>query len=212
MMNENKSNEILNELRKIIINPKPELNFNNNFELLVAVILSAQTKDLYVNEVTKDLFKKYPNPKKLSEANISDLIFMINRLGLAQMKSKSLIETSKIIHEEYFDEIPNDFNKLQKLPGVGRKTANVILALGFNIPAIPVDTHLHKMAIRLGYVNEDATVLDAEEAFKKYIKKAEWIEAHHLFLLFGRYYCFKKNPKCNGCLLKKYCNYIKKDM
>ena len=93
---------------------------------------------------------------------------------------------------------------------VGRKTANVVLALGFNVPALPVDTHLHKMAIRLGYTKENSTPLEAEEAYKKYIDKGDWIEAHHLFLLFGRYFCTKINPKCDGCELKKYCKHIKK--
>lgn len=209
-MNKKTSNEILKELEKIIINPKPELNFSNNFELLIAVILSAQTKDKNVNEVTKDLFEIYPNPLSLSMANQDELIKLINKLGLAKNKAKSLIETSRIIHEQYNDQIPSDLNELQKLPGVGRKTANVILALGFNIPALPVDTHLHKMAIRLGYVSDGATVLEAEESLKKYIDKENWIKAHHLFLLFGRYFCLKSNPKCTNCSLKKYCLYNKR--
>ena len=99
--------------------------------------------------------------------------------------------------------------ELIKLPGVGRKTASVVLAVGFNIPAMPVDTHLHRMAIRLGYVKEDASVLEAEEAYKKYIDKEDWIEAHHLFLLFGRYYCKALNPICDGCKLKSKCKYKK---
>lgn len=209
-MNKKKSNEILNALRQVIIDPKPELNFSNNYELLVAVMLSAQTKDKYVNEVTKDLFRIYPNPKALSEANIQDLINLIKRLGLANNKAKSLIETSKIICNDYLNEIPSTLKELTSLPGVGRKTANVVLALGFNIPALPVDTHLHKMAIRFGYVGKDSTVEAAEEALKKYIDKEDWIEAHHLFLLFGRYFCKKNNPKCDGCNLKTYCEYIKK--
>lgn len=209
-MNKKISNEILNELSKIIIDPKPELNFNNNFELLIAVMLSAQTKDKYVNEVTKDLFKKYPDPLSLCNADINELFNMIKNLGLANNKSKALIEASKIIHYNYDDKIPSSLEELTKLPGVGRKTANVVLALGFQIPALPVDTHLHKMAIRLGYVKEKSTVLEAEEALKKYIDKALWIKAHHLFLLYGRYFCLKNNPKCEGCKLKTYCKYNKK--
>jgi len=211
-MNKKKSYEILNVLRLIIKNPKPELNFNNNFELLIAVMLSAQTKDKYVNVVTEKLFKLYPDPYSLSKANLDDLINLIKNLGLANHKAKSLIETSKIIHEEYNDIVPNDSKKLEKLPGVGRKTANVVLALGFNIPAMPVDTHLLKMAERLGYVKENSTPLQAEEAYKKYINKCDWIEAHHLFLLFGRYFCTKINPKCDECKLRIYCKYIKKQV
>ena len=209
-MNKKTSNEILSILEEEIPNPKPELNFSNNFELLVAVMLSAQTKDKYVNEVTNVLFKKYPNPLALSEANLDELISLIKNLGLANNKAKNLIQTSKIIHEKYADEVPSNLEELTALPGVGRKTANVVLALGFNIPALPVDTHLHKMAIRLGYVKKDSTVLEAEEAFKKYIDKSYWIKAHHLFLLFGRYFCTKINPKCDDCKLKIYCKYIKK--
>ncbi len=209
-MNKQKSNEILKILEEEIPNPKPELNFSNNFELLVAVMLSAQTKDKYVNEVTDILFKKYPDPYSLSQANLDELISIIKNLGLANNKAKSLIESSKIIHERYVDVIPSSLDKLQELPGVGRKTANVVLALGFNIPALPVDTHLYKMAVRLGYVKENSTVIEAEEAFKKYIDKSNWIKAHHLFLLYGRYFCKKVNPKCDACKLKIYCKYIKK--
>ena len=154
-MNKKTSDEILSILNIEIPNPKPELNFNNNFQLLVAVMLSAQTKDKYVNEVTDILFKKYPDPYSLSQANLDELISIIKNLGLANNKAKNLISTSKIIHEKYVDVIPSSLDLLTSLPGVGRKTANVILALGFNIPALPVDTHLHKMAIRLGYVKKD---------------------------------------------------------
>ena len=153
-MNKKISNEILNKLELVIKNPKPELNFKNNFELLIAVILSAQTKDQRVNEVTAVLFNKYPDPISLANASLEDVIEIIKNLGLANHKAKSIIESSKIIHYQYKDEVPASLFELQKLPGVGRKTANVVLALGFNIPALPVDTHLHKMAIRLGYVGK----------------------------------------------------------
>lgn len=209
-MNKKISEEIISILEEEIPNPKPELNFSNNFELLVAVMLSAQTKDKNVNEVTNILFKKYPDPYSLSQANLDELISIIKNLGLANNKAKNLISTSKIIHEEYVDVIPSSLDKLQELPGVGRKTANVVLALGFNIPALPVDTHLYKMAIRLGYVKENSTLLEAEESLKKYIDKSKWIKAHHLFLLYGRYFCKKINPKCDDCKLKIYCKHIKK--
>jgi len=209
-MNKKISNEILNKLELVIKNPKPELNFKNNFELLIAVILSAQTKDQRVNEVTAVLFNKYPDPISLANASLEDVIEIIKNLGLANHKAKSIIESSKIIHYQYKDEVPASLFELQKLPGVGRKTANVVLALGFNIPALPVDTHLHKMAIRLGYVGKNSTPLEAEEALKKYIDKNYWIKAHHLFLLYGRYFCLKINPKCDGCNLKLYCKYVKK--
>ena len=205
-MNKNKSNEIINILKTIIINPKPELDFNNNYELIISVILSAQTTDKRVNIVTKDLYKKYNNYNELANAKIEDVIQIIKPLGLAKSKANNIIELSKIIHNNYNDILPNTLDELIKLPGVGRKTASVVLALGFNIPAMPVDTHLYRMAIRFGYIKKNQSVKDAEESFKKYIPKEEWVEAHHLFLLFGRYHCKAISPSCIDCKLKDYCN------
>ena len=208
-MNKNKSNEIVNILKEIITNPKPELDFKNNYELITAVILSAQTTDKKVNMVTKELFLKYPDYNALGMANIDDVIAIIKPLGLANNKAKSIINMAKMVNEEYNGILPNTIEGLTKLPGVGRKTASVVLALGFNIPAMPVDTHLHRMAIRLGYINDGDDVLKAEEAYKKYLPRDMWIEAHHLFLLFGRYHCKSQNPECDGCKLSKYCKKTK---
>ena len=208
-MNKNKSNEIVNILKEIITNPKPELDFKNNYELITAVILSAQTTDKKVNMVTKELFLKYPDYNALGMANIDDVIAIIKPLGLANNKAKSIINMAKMVSEEYNGILPNTIEGLTKLPGVGRKTASVVLALGFNIPAMPVDTHLHRMAIRLGYINDGDDVLKAEEAYKKYLPRDMWIEAHHLFLLFGRYHCKSQNPECDGCKLSKYCKKTK---
>ncbi len=208
-MNKKTSDEIIAILKNIIVNPKPELDFNNIYELSIAVILSAQTTDKKVNIITKNLFKKYPDFKDLKDAKIDDVIKIIKPLGLANNKAKNIINLSKIITEEYNGIMPGNFDILVTLPGIGRKTASVILALGFNIPAMPVDTHLYRMALRLGYI-DSGDVIKAEEAYKKYIDKDEWILAHHLFLLFGRYYCKAANPKCSNCELKKYCRYIKK--
>jgi len=208
-MNKNKSNEIVNILKEIITNPKPELDFKNNYELITAVILSAQTTDKKVNMVTKELFLKYPDYNALGMANVDDVIAIIKPLGLANNKAKSIINMAKMVNEEYNGILPNTIEGLTKLPGVGRKTASVVLALGFNIPAMPVDTHLHRMAIRLGYINDGDDVLKAEEAYKKYLPRNMWIEAHHLFLLFGRYHCKSQNPECDGCKLSKYCKKTK---
>ena len=205
-MNKTRSNEILNELKNIIIDPKPELDFINNYELIVAVILSAQTTDKRVNEVTKILFKKYPDYNSLSKASYDDVIEIIKPLGMANNKAKSIVDMAKVVIDKYNGILPNTLEELTTLPGVGRKTASVVLALGFNVPAMPVDTHLYRMAKRLGYIKDNDDVLKAEEAYKKYIPKDEWILAHHLFLLFGRYHCTAKNPKCDGCKLEKYCN------
>lgn len=206
-MNKKTSLEIINEIKKIIPNPKCELDFNNNFELICAVLLSAQTTDKRVNVVTKELFSKYPTPQALMNAEYNDVYNIILSLGLAKNKAKNIIELSKKLHEEYNDILPNSIEELTKLPGVGRKTANVVLALGFNIPSIAVDTHVHRMSIRLGYAKKDFSVLECEEQLKKYIPKELWIEAHHLLLLYGRYYCKAINPDCKNCKLIEYCKY-----
>ena len=204
-MNKITSNEIILLLNDIIKNPKPELDFNNNYELLVAVVLSAQTTDKRVNVVTKDLFKKYPSFNELKDANNEELINIIKPLGLANNKAKSLIELSNQIVSDFNGIVPNNLNDLTKLKGVGRKTANVVLALGFNIPAFPVDTHVERIAKRLGYAKFDDDIILVENKLKKYIDKDKWILSHHLFLLFGRYHCKAINPMCIDCKLKKYC-------
>lgn len=206
-MNKQTSNLILNELKCIIPNPECELHFNNIFELLVAVILSSQTTDKRVNSVTKILFEKYKTVLDLSLANYDDVYNIILPLGLAKNKTKNIISLANIIHNEYNDIVPNNFKELEKLPGVGHKTASVVMGVGYNIPAMPVDTHLHRVSYRLGYIKENQSVLDTEEALKKYIDKDNWILAHHLLLLFGRYHCKAKNPECISCSLKKYCKY-----
>ena len=204
-MNINTSNEIIELLKKEIPVRGCELDFSNTFELLCAVLLSAQTTDKRVNTITPMLFEKYPNPKSLMDAKFDDVYNIINPLGLAKNKTTNLINLAATIHNDYNDIVPNTLDELVKLPGVGRKTASVVLAVGYNIPAMPVDTHLHRMAKRLGYIKRTGTVLDAEKSFKKYIPENEWIDAHHLFLLFGRYHCKAIAPNCDSCKLIKYC-------
>ncbi len=205
-MNNKKSEEILNELKLIIQNPKCEIDFKNPFELVIAVTLSAQTTDKRVNEITKILFMKYPDAKALSNASFDSIYEIIKPLGLANSKARNIISISKDIHEKYDDIIPNSLEELTKLDGVGRKTASVVLAVGFNIPAFPVDTHLIRMANRLGYSKSNDPII-VEKDYKKYIKKDDWILAHHLFLLFGRYHCKASKPNCLDCKLSKYCKF-----
>jgi endonuclease-3 len=205
-MNNKKSEEILNELKLIIQNPKCEIDFKNPFELVIAVTLSAQTTDKRVNEITKILFMKYPDAKALSNASFDSIYEIIKPLGLANSKAKNIISIAYDIHNKYNDVVPNTIEELTKLSGVGRKTASVVLAVGFNIPAFPIDTHLIRMANRLGYSKSNDPLI-VENDYKKYIKKDDWILAHHLFLLFGRYYCKAINPSCNDCKLKKYCKF-----
>ncbi|MDE6655430.1 MAG: endonuclease III [Anaeroplasmataceae bacterium] len=204
-MNAVRSKEILDEIRKIIPAPKCELNYTNLFELVCAVMISSQTTDKRVNQVTPELFRKYPTPKLLSEAKYEDVFEIIKSLGFARNKAKNLISMAKSLNTEFHDEVPKTLEELQTLSGVGRKTASVVLAEGYKIPAMPVDTHLERMAKRFGYVKEDAGVMEAEQAYRKYIPEEEWIEAHHLLLLFGRYHCKAIHPECTNCTLKKYC-------
>lgn len=204
-MNKNLSNEILGILEEIIPNPICELNFNNMFELICAVSLSAQTTDKRVNEVTPLLFKKYPTPQLMMEAQKEDIYEIIKTLGFANNKAINLINMSKALVERYSGIVPNIREELETLPGVGRKTANVVLAVGFDIPAFPVDTHLIRMSYRLGYAKKDDTPLEIENKYMKYIPKDKWNKAHHLLLLFGRYHCKAINPNCDNCKLKKYC-------
>ncbi len=206
-MNKTTSKEITTILKEIIPNPKCELDYTNSFTLLCAVMLSAQTTDKRVNLVTPVLFDKYPKIEDLANAKYEDVYQIISSLGLAKTKASNIINLAKMIHEEYHDIVPNTIEELTKLPGVGRKTASVILVEYFKIPAMPVDTHLHRMAIRLGYIKKTGTISDAEASYKKFIPKEEWIVAHHLFLLFGRYHCKAINPECTNCKLKNYCKH-----
>ena len=153
---------ILFEIEKMFPNAGCELNYNNVFELLIAVMLSAQTTDKYVNIVTPELFKKYPNAKALGNASVEDVKEIIKRIGLYSTKSKNIIETSKILALKYNGEVPCDLNELMTLPGVGRKTANVVMSEGFKIPRIAVDTHVERVSKRLGLVDNNSSVLDVE--------------------------------------------------
>lgn len=204
-MNKKLSLDIVKELKLLIPDPKCELNFTNNFELICAVMLSAQTTDKRVNMITPTLFSKYPDSESLMNADYNEVLEIIKSLGLAKNKASNLIALAKDIEEKYNGEVPNTMGELVKLAGVGRKTASVVLALGFGVPAFPVDTHVHRVAYRLGYTAKTDDVLKTEMKLKKYIPEEQWIEAHHLLLLFGRYYCKSISPDCDNCQLIKFC-------
>ena len=203
-MNKYRSNEIIQKLITIIDNPRCELDYNNIFELTVATILSAQTKDSRVNEVTKELFKICPDPKTMAEYDQEEIEKILKPLGLCKTKAKNIISLSKVLIGKYNGEVPNTLEELITLPGIGRKTASVILVEGFKIPAIPVDTHVLRVAQRLGFSKSDDPI-KVEEDLKRFIVVDNWIISHHLFIHFGRYHCTSRNPKCNGCVLKRYC-------
>lgn len=201
----NKEKEILNYLNEIIPNPVCELNYNKDYELLLAVMLSAQTKDARVNKVTKVLFNKYDSLKKLKEANIKDIENIIKELGNYHKKSEAVINIAKILDEKYNGKVVNNRKFLENLPMVGRKTTNVVLSELFNEPTIAVDTHVERVSKRLGLVKKDDDVIKIEEKLKRKFDKNIWSKLHKQFVLFGRYYCTSKKPSCNKCKLQIYC-------
>lgn len=201
----NKEKEILNYLNEIIPNPVCELNYNKDYELLIAVMLSAQTKDARVNKVTKVLFNKYDSLKKLKEANIKDIENIIKELGSYHKKSEAVINIAKILDEKYNGKVVNNRKVLENLPMVGRKTTNVVLSELFNEPTIAVDTHVERVSKRLGLVKKDDDVIKIEEKLKRKFDKNIWSKLHKQFVLFGRYYCTSKKPSCDNCKLQMYC-------
>ena len=204
-----KINNILELLDKMIPNPKCELNYNKDYELLIATVLSAQCTDKRVNEVTKVLFQKY-NLETLSTANIKDIEKIIYSCGNYRKKAQYIISISKSLLEDYNGVVPNNRYYLESLPGVGRKTTNVVLSNIFDVPAIAVDTHVERVSKRLNLANEKDTVLEVEKKLMKKIPKNKWSRVHHQLVLFGRYTCKSIKPECEKCLLKEYCKYYKK--
>lgn len=207
-MNKIIAQSIYDDLKKVIANPKCELDYNNMYELIIAVILSAQCTDKRVNIVTKQLFLKYPTVQDLAQADIFDVISIIKPLGFFNMKAKNIIACANDIVANYNGQVPNDMEELIKLHGVGRKTASVVLAEGYKMPAIAVDTHVNRVSNRIGLSNSK-NVLDTEKMLKKWYKKEDWANVHSTLLLYGRYYCTAHKPQCHSCLIKdrcKYCN------
>lgn len=203
-----KSNFIIKELDKLYPNACCELIHHNNFELLIAVILSAQTTDERVNEVTPLLFEKYPNAKYLAKANIKDVENIIKPIGLYKNKALNIINTSKILMDKYNGEVPSNREKLESLNGVGRKTANIILSNCFNVPAFAVDTHVSRVSKRLGIANKDDDVKQIEEKLMIFFDKKYWTKLHHQFIFFGRYKCKAIKPDCVDCPFIKICDKV----
>lgn len=186
---------------------KAELDFNNNFELLIAVVLSAQTTDIAVNKVTPNIFKTYPGPKELMHADLKDVESLLRTIGLFRTKAKNIVNLSKIIVDEFNGEVPNTREGLESLPGVGRKTANVVLSVAFDIPAFAVDTHVMRVSKRLGLAEEKDNAYQVEMKLTKLFEPKEWKKRHHQLILYGRYHCKARNPECGSCQLKEFSNY-----
>ena len=196
-------------LDEMFPNPKPELIFHSDYELLLAVMLSAQTTDKRVNTVTAVMFNKYPNLEKLKDAEIKDLENIIHPLGSFRKKAQYTKEIAKIIVEEYNGVVPTNKDILTTLPGIGRKTANVFLSEFYGYPAIAVDTHVERVSKRLkmAYLKDD--VYKVEKKLERKFPKEEWSKRHLQLVLFGRYHCKAIKPNCSNCKLKDICRYYK---
>lgn len=197
-------NSILLYLDEIIPNPKCELNYSKDYELLISIVLSAQTTDKKVNQVTKILFTKYPSLELLKLANIKDLENIIKPIGTYKKKAQYIHDIANKIYDNNCI-IPNNRTFLENLNGVGRKTTNVFLSEIYNVPTIAVDTHVARISKRLGIANEKDDVIAIERKLMHKIPKNKWSRAHHQLVLFGRYYCKAIKPNCTNCKLKDIC-------
>ena len=195
-------NRVFSYLDLLFPNPKCELEYNKDYELLIAIVLSAQTTDKRVNKVSRILFSKYPSLKELSEAKIEDIENIIKKIGTYHKKAVFVHEIAlKLLDKKDL----NDRKLLESLSGVGRKTANVFLAEIYNEPTIAVDTHVSRVSKRLGFCNVEDDVLTIERKLMKLIPKERWNRTHHQLVLFGRYYCKALKPECENCKLKDIC-------
>lgn len=201
--------KIINELDRLFENPKCELEYNNDYELLLSVMLSAQTTDKSVNKATKELYKKYDTLEKLNNLSTNEIISYIKSIGLYKTKSRNFkLIVSQLNKIGY---VPNDREYLEKLPGVGRKTTSVVLGILYNEPCFAVDTHVYRVSKRLNITKDKDDVLITEKKLKKYFDKDIWNKINSQLVLFGRYNCTSRNPKCEECNLKSICKYYKEN-
>jgi endonuclease-3 len=209
ILNRNQALNLIKLLDKTIKNPKTSLKYRNKFTLLTSVVLSAQCTDVNVNNVTKNIYKKHYTPKHFVNLGISKIRNLIKSIGLFNNKAKNIYQLSKILLEKYQSKVPGKFEDLILLPGVGRKTANVILNEVFNKPTIAVDTHVFRVGNRTGLSN-GKNPEQVENQLLKIIPKKHLKKAHHLILLHGRYVCKARNPLCKKCVINKICLYKEK--
>lgn len=207
VMRKDRVNKVLDLLEAEYPEAECALNHKNVYELLVAVALSAQTTDVSVNKITPALFEKYPTPFELAKADEKDVIEIIKTIGMYKTKSKNIINMAKMLVENYNGQVPESDDELTKLPGVGRKTANVVMSVGFGHQRIAVDTHVFRVANRIGIVDEK-DVLNTELALMKRIPKERLSKTHHSLIFHGRRCCTARNPKCDQCVLNDMCKKI----
>lgn len=206
-----KIQEIIEKLDTLFPNPQTELKFKNDFQLLVAIIMSAQTTDKQVNKINEIFFTKFSTPQELYELWEEEIKKNINKIWLYNSKAKNILLTSKMLSEVYDQKIPESLTDLQKLPGVGIKTAKVWLSVVKNEPYLAVDTHVHRVLNRLGIV-KTKTPLETDKVAEKKLKKEDLARLHHTLILFGRYYCTAKKPKCSDCVVAHLCPYKEKNL
>ncbi len=204
-MNAATARHILDTIGTMFPDAHCELNHDNAFELTIAVLLSAQCSDQMVNKVTADLFQKYNSPEDYLAVPLEELEQDIRRIGLYRNKAKHIHNLCRILIDQYGGEIPSEHDQLVKLPGVGRKTANVVVSTAFNVPAIAVDTHVERVSKRLGFAGWDDSVLEVEKKLMKRVPRDEWSLTHHRLIFFGRYHCKAQNPQCQVCPLLDVC-------
>jgi endonuclease-3 len=211
LLNKFQALNLIKLLNQSIKNPETSLKYRNHFTLLTSVVLSAQCTDVNVNNVTRNIYKKYFTPKHFVDLGIIKIKKMIKSIGLFNVKAKNLYNLSKILIEKHQGKVPNSFSHLINLPGVGRKTANVVLNEAFNKPTIAVDTHVFRVSNRTG-LTKGKNPDQVEEQLLKIIPKKYLKKAHHLILLHGRYKCKSRNPLCPECIINKICLYKNKNV
>ncbi|NCD71627.1 endonuclease III [Mucilaginibacter agri] len=192
-------------------NAVTELHYSNPFELLIAVILSAQCTDKRINQVTPALFERYPTPQSLAESTVEEVFSYIRSVSYPNNKAKHLVGMGQMLVEKFNSEVPDNMADLQKLPGVGRKTANVIVSVIFDVPAIAVDTHVFRVSNRIGLTTNARTPLAVEKQLIEHLPKSTLSIAHHWLILHGRYICIARKPKCEICPLTYFCKYYEKN-
>ncbi|MFC6228562.1 endonuclease III [Paenibacillus allorhizosphaerae] len=211
-MNQKEARYILDTIAAMFPDAHCELHHSNPFELTIAVLLSAQCTDETVNKVTATLFQKYKRPEDYLAVPLEELEQDIRRIGLYRNKAKHIQALCAMLLDKYNGDVPREHEKLVELPGVGRKTANVVVSNAFGVPAIAVDTHVERVSKRLGFAGEKDSVLEVEKKLMKRVPREEWTQTHHRLIFFGRYHCKAQNPQCEICPLVEHCREGKKRM
>ncbi|MDM5187837.1 endonuclease III [Bacillus sp. DX4.1] len=212
MLNKTQIRHCLDTMAEMYPEAHCELNHENPFELVIAVALSAQCTDVLVNKVTKSLFQKYKTPEDYLSASLEELQQDIRSIGLYRNKAKNIQKLCRMLLDDYDGEVPQDRDELINLPGVGRKTANVVVSVAFGIPAIAVDTHVERVSKRLAICRWKDSVLEVEKTLMKKVPMEEWGVTHHRMIFFGRYHCKAQRPQCEECRLLEVCREGKKRM